>query len=222
MEWWERFEKAREALGLTRVDVARATGLSKEVVQKYGTGAIRHPRGDTMEKLAKAVGVTEMFLRYGDAVPNARPAPAVALPPSRSEMPLDIPVLGTGAGSSQGAITLDTGPIDYVRRPPGLTAARDVYAVYVEGDSMEPRYFAGDLVYVSPYMAPKVGDHVVIQCRRNGGDQDQPVEAFVKVITGRNSSGWVYGQYEPKGEFVPPAPVIAVHRIYSWNDLFSA
>ncbi|MEX1108625.1 MAG: S24 family peptidase, partial [Dongiaceae bacterium] len=38
----------------------------------------------------------------------------------------------------------------YLRRPPFLEGAANAFALYVDGDSMEPRYFAGEILYVNP------------------------------------------------------------------------
>lgn len=146
-------------------------------------------------------------------LPNT--APAYPVLPLRHEMPQDVPVMGSGTGGGDGAMNFN-GTIDYVRRPPSLSMSRDVYAVYVVGESMEPRYFSGDPVFVSPHRPVRVGDHVIVQCR----DGDNLV-AFVKVTRGRRGGKWIFGQYNPAGEWTPPGPIHSVHRIFTNSDIFT-
>ena len=138
--------------------------------------------------------------------------------PVRTEMPQDIPVMGTAAGSMQGAFQLDTGaPVDHVRRPPGIASAIGVYAIYVTGESMTPRFEDGELIYVSPARPPRIGDYVVVQIQ-NGGDGP---EAFCKRLVRRTTDMIVLEQFHPAAELeFPMHDVVAMHRIMSMNDLF--
>ncbi|HTI71490.1 MAG TPA: S24 family peptidase [Candidatus Limnocylindria bacterium] len=50
------------------------------------------------------------------------------------------------------------------------TDSRDAnaFAVILEGDSMEPRFFAGDRVVVAPNSEPRNGDYVLARMRDGG------------------------------------------------------
>ena len=63
----------------------------------------------------------------------------------------------------EGAFQLESGPIDYVARPVALLEARDIYAIYVEGTSMEPEHRPGDLRFVHPHKPARFGDSVIVQ-----------------------------------------------------------
>lgn len=43
------------------------------------------------------------------------------------------------------------------------------FALRVEGNSMEPRYLAGDLLVLNPHREPRSGNHVVARLRENDG-----------------------------------------------------
>src|SRR3546814_4605937 len=58
---------------------------------------------------------------------------------------------------------VEDGVVGYARRPPSIDSNRKSYALYITGESMEPRYRAGDLVYVDPRRAPSIGDDVIVQ-----------------------------------------------------------
>src|SRR3546814_12355143 len=53
---------------------------------------------------------------------------------------------------------VEDGVVGYARRPPSIDSNRKSYALYITGESMEPRYRAGDLVYVDPRRAPSIGE----------------------------------------------------------------
>ncbi len=213
-EWAKRMESVRKDKGLTRQQLADRAGLNLGQLNKAARGLVENPRGDFMQKVADVLGVTEFWLRYGEE-PNAVMAPATMQPTPRHDMPLDVPVMGTGTGGHDGAINID-GAVDYLRRPSALANAKKVYAVFISGESMEPRYFAGEPVFVSPTRPISVGDHLVIQCRAPDGE----LFAFVKLVMGRTSKGWRVGQYNPVREWSPPFPVETTHRIYTPADLY--
>ena len=153
--------------------------------------------------------------------PNAAPAdPQTAPLPPRSQMGADVPVYGTAAGSlGTGAFQLDMeSQIDRVRRPPGVANATDVYAMYVTGDSMEPKYASGDLIYVSARRPARVGDDVVVQTRTS---EDADPQAFVKRLARRTEKTLMLEQHNPSATIeVPTGTVVTVHRVFTLNDLF--
>jgi len=147
---------------------------------------------------------------------------AAAAAPSinRSEMPANVPVMGTAAGSLlSGAFQLQGGVIDYVRRPPALSGARDIYALYVEGSSMEPRYFPGELVYVNPHKPPRIGDTVIVQ---EGNGDASNISASIGVLHKRANGVVILRKYNPpNAEFnIDQTRISAIHRVLTPNELF--
>lgn len=216
-KWAERMEELRKAKKLSRRELAEMAGLKLGQLSMAARGKVQNPRGDFFFRVARVLGTSESYLRLGiedDNTPSEIADPSTIHFPVRSEMPQDVPVMGNGTGGIDGAMNFN-GPIDHIRRPQALARSRDIYAVYVSGDSMEPRYFAGDPVIVSPHRPLSISDHVIVQCMTPDGD----LLAFVKVITGRGRDGWKFGQYNPAGEWVPPWPVQSVHRIFNNIDI---
>lgn len=70
----ERLQEAMRSARMKQADLARATGLGKGGISNYVTGRYE-PKSDIISKLAKALGVSEMWL-WGYDVPKER----VALP----------------------------------------------------------------------------------------------------------------------------------------------
>lgn len=226
-ELLDRIDDRLRARGLTDYRASMLAAGRPEIIRNIRRGRSRNPRRDTLEKLAHVLDCSFEWLATGRgpvAPPPENPGDAEtahsgdpALPPRRG-MPADVPVLGTAAGSLQGAFQLHAGaPIDHVRRPPGVATAVDIYAIYVVGDSMAPRFEDGELVYVSGRRPARAGDYVVVQI--GGGDED--VEAYCKRLVRRDAERVVLEQYNPAGTFeLPAATVTAVHKVLTLNDLF--
>lgn len=231
-ELLERIDRRLRDKGLTDYRASMLAAGRPEIIRNIRRGRSRNPRRDTMEKLARVLDCSFEWLATGrgpvQSPPDMPGVPAAAapvvsgedvpLPPVRSEMPLDVPVMGTAAGSLKGAFQLDTSsPIDRVRRPPGIATAVDIYALYIVGDSMSPRFEDGELIYVSGRRPVRSGDDVVIQVH---GEDDQ-VEAYCKRLVKRDSSGATVEQFNPTTRFdIAADRTIAIHKVLNLNDLF--
>jgi len=65
MTWQERLQQLRKQNDLTVKDLARRANVGYDNLYKIEKGLIENPRGDTIAKLARALGVNEQFLRFG-------------------------------------------------------------------------------------------------------------------------------------------------------------
>lgn len=142
-------------------------------------------------------------------------------------LPLDVPVLGTVLGCSNGDLgtdvptethLVDMGEIvTFVRRPQGVAGARDAYALYVNGDSMSPRFDPGDLIYVNPARPAARGDDVVVQLTDHDG---MVVTALVKRLVRKGASDVELEQFNPPRTItIPMHRVRAIHRITPLGEL---
>lgn len=242
-----RIDQRLVATGLTDYRASMMAAGRPEIIRNIRRGRSNNPRRDTLEKLARVLGCSVEWLATGrgqiEPLPDTETAPVqpsstssqpgdsdmlqvpAALPhgrgnplPVRTEMPLDVPVMGTAAGSMKGAFQLDTGsPVDQVRRPPGIASAVGVYAIYITGDSMMPRFEDGELIYVSPGRPARIGDYVVVQIENGKGHR----EAYCKRLLRKTTELIVLEQFNPAAELeFQMRDVVAMHRVMSMNDLF--
>ncbi|MCM2455325.1 helix-turn-helix domain-containing protein [Rhizobium sp. CG4] len=65
MKWWERLAEEIKALGWSKAELSRRSEISYDNINKYLGGDVDQPRGDTLERLALAIGRTEQWLRDG-------------------------------------------------------------------------------------------------------------------------------------------------------------
>ena len=107
-------------------------------------------------------------------------------------------------------------PVDYLTAPPGLINVRDGYALFVTGNSMEPRYMAGEPVFINPHRPVRAGDHVVIQEERDGG-----IQVSIKLFEKTDDTHVICRQYNPESQvkFLLKR-VRAVHKVMTPNELF--
>ena len=162
--------------------------------------------------------------------PEVRPGPA-ELPTLRGQ-PKDIPVYGTALAADMDfddnghpapveQTLFEMGEvITYARRPPAVPQEAKVYALYVAGSSMEPRYRPGDPLFVDPRKPPAIGDDVVVQLVSTD-DEPQIIAGLIKTLVKRTGSYLELEQYRPEIRFrVPMERVGHIHRVIPANELF--
>ncbi|MEM8588740.1 MAG: LexA family transcriptional regulator [Pseudomonadota bacterium] len=111
----------------------------------------------------------------------------------RGELPVDeLPVLGNSDGIEDG-FSLKEGLVQaYVPRPSFLSKTSSAYAIYMNGTSMEPRYYAGEILYVNPSKPPRTSDFVLLT--------DQNDHGSVRQLVSRTSGRVVVRQWNPVKE----------------------
>lgn len=218
-----RVRERLKALDKTPRAASVDAGLHPDTIRNVLRERSVKPRADSLAKLARALECSVDWLIDAGAPSPPEPRPfglweTSPEPPPRAAMPRDVPVLGTAAGSARGAFQLDTAAIDYVRRPPGIGVSRDIYALYVVGSSMSPRFEEGELIYVSERRPARVGDYVVVQ---TVDPRDGMVQAYVKRLARRTEAALLLEQFNPLAEIrIDATEVRAVHRILTLNELF--
>jgi len=224
----DRIRERLNELGKTARAASIEAGLHPDTIRNVLRERSKKPRGDSLLKLARALDVTVEWLMEGTPPPQSAfasadltPQPASFLPEAATKMPRNIPILGTAAGSLVGAFQVDCStPIDYVRRPPGLEGARDIYALYVVGNSMSPRFEEGELIYVSERRPARIGDYVVVQTK---DALDGSISAYCKRLRKRTTDFILVEQYNPATSFtLPTSEIKAIHRVLTMNELFGA
>ena len=136
---------------------------------------------------------------------NARVGDALADPTAK------IPVYGQAVGGMDGEFVMNGDRLEDVFAPPSLSSVAGAYAVYVAGESMEPRYFDGEIAFVNPVKRLRRGDFVVSQIQ---AEEHGPKLAYVKRFVRWNSQVLVLSQYNPEKELHFSAEhVVSVHLV---------
>lgn len=222
-----RVQQRLDELGISsRAASMRVTG-KPDLFRPLLKDRVKSPRSDTLEKMAEALGVSEEWILHGSTAPAATKAAAHKfLPDNRSPHPADsvtprdVPLLGSASGSTIGKVEgfQLNDPVDYVLRPPALTTAKGLYAIFVEGDSMAPQHSSGDLRFVHPHKPPQPGQSVIVQTK---AWQDDPGQAYIKIFEKRTQSKLILRQLNPAATIEIPAQyVTALHRVLTTAELF--
>jgi transcriptional regulator with XRE-family HTH domain len=153
-----RLKELREQAGLTMRAVSEALGWSLTRYQHYedrykrrflpfelarDLEAIFAPHGVESGAVLSLAGIEP-----GQPVNQRRetaPTRATATQAQR-----DLPVMGTVKGESDGFLFVQGEAKEFVERPANLKGVFNALALYMDGDVMEPRYYAGELLYVNP------------------------------------------------------------------------
>ena len=197
-------------LGLSLSELSLKVGKNHAYFQQFIKRGVpgRLPE-EVRGRVAEILGIDERILKEPSSSPEFLRTNAEHR--SASRVAAWIPVYGHPVGGKDGEFILSGNEVTEVLPPPSLSQIPDAYAVYVVGDSMEPRYFAGETVFVNPRLPISRGAFVVAQI--SSAQEDVPL-AYVKRFVSQDSRRLRLEQYNPKKvlEF-PISTVVTVHRI---------
>ena len=131
--------------------------------------------------------------------PTSPPQPIVLSPLNR-----DLPVMGTVKGGDEGFFFNEGEAKEFIVRPPSLVGVSNAFALFVHGESMEPRYYAGEVLYVNPNRPLAKGCFVAVEMTNDRG--------LIKQFVRRTDDFLVLTQFNPPKEI--RLPVAEVKRIY--------
>lgn len=143
-----------EELRKKPVDLARHLGIDAAKVSKMLSGE----RQVQVNELESVIEFLELSKQETVKPQDFAPLP---MPDLRDK----VPVMGTSQGGTSGWSLYNGEAVDHVQRPPSLANAPHGYATYVNGTSMEPRYYEGELVYAHPGRPVTSGCFVIVQMK---------------------------------------------------------
>jgi hypothetical protein len=172
------FHQALERAGASQADLARHLRLAPSAVSRMLKGERQMKQLEVVhiasflhvsveEVLRHAVDITApvpagIVPRPGRGRPPSATSPASSASPSRLHEMDRIPIRSAARGGIDQEMFLEDGPIGYTPRPASLSGVRSAYAIYMVGDSMEPRYEPGWLLHINPFKPPTRGRDVVV------------------------------------------------------------
>lgn len=159
----QQLRKYRIKNGFTQEQLAAAVGIAKSTISMYERGQ-REPDFEMIEAFADIFNVNMATLVEGEQ--------------AHSRAALRVPVLGSvPAGVPLEAIEEI---IDYEEIPAELGNVGEYFALQIQGDSMEPKISAGDVVIVQKQDYADNGDLVVVLIDGN----DATLKRYHKTKTG--------------------------------------
>lgn len=223
-------DNLRNALRRAAIDqseLARRLGVTSSAVNQWIAGTAA-PKSRRIGQIADLLGVSaESLLTQVNSPPykkvpppNARIAENQPPLPNLQASPRDIPVMGRALGGPEGtfALNLQEGQIDWAPRYPGIIGIDNIFALYVEGDSMSPWREPGSLIYVSKARPPQIGSHVVVVLKDR--EPGEPPKAYVKKLLRRTAVRLELRQYNPDAMMCLNMDLVhEVLRVIEWEEL---
>lgn len=111
--------------------------------------------------------------------------------------PKSLPVFSSAQGGDDGEMIIGNDPVDWIARPDPLQNVQQAFAVYVTGDSMEPRYEAGEVLFIHPSKPPLPGDDIILQSHEHHGQR----RALIKRLVRQDGQQWFVRQFNPDRTF---------------------
>lgn len=239
----QALQRLRKRAGLPMRGLAAAAGYAHaSSIQRYTEPSYAKPLPtDAAQRFVAAlvgkgsppIEASEIYALTGVPQADAATPNAVIAPPmegaSRARMKRDVPIYGTALGADEivdGELieqtTLNTGDIiGYRRRPVLLDGRADVYSLYVQGSSMEPRHWDGAVLFVERRRQPSTGDDVVVYLRDPlERDPDRSNGVLVKTLVKKSGSFVELKQYTPAITFrLPIERISRMDRVITLDEL---
>ncbi|WP_295810321.1 helix-turn-helix domain-containing protein [uncultured Nitratireductor sp.] len=205
----QRIRQARTQKELTQQDVADFFKISRVSVTQW-EGDVTVPESEKFPRLAELLGGdAEWYLTGKGRFPISESLKNHVSSQVKADKPnatigarvgasgVRIPVYGSAVGGLDGEFELNGSILYEVLAPPSLSPISGAYAVQVSGESMEPRYFDGEVVFVDPTRRVRRGDFVVAQVRL---EPQGPLLAYIKRFIRHNAEELILEQYNPSKE----------------------
>ncbi|HEX2581247.1 MAG TPA: S24 family peptidase [Dongiaceae bacterium] len=202
-----RLKELREQAGLSMRAVADRLGWSVTRYQHYED---RYKRRFLPYDLARSLAA--LFAEY-DIAPSEILSLAGLEEGGWSPPPMtsgagkrDLPILGSVKGGNEGFFFNEGEAKEFIERPANLRGVSNGFALYVDGDSMEPRFFVGEVAYVNPNRPLSKGCFVAVELVDGQG--------LIKQFLRRDDREIVLYQFNPPQEIrLPVAGVKQIYRI---------
>ena len=193
----QRLIQRRTELGMTQEQLSEKSGFTRVGISKIELDLTKNARADTLFALAKALqcnpqwlldGKGEKELNQASSVSNVEPGP-----PVEQKCPL-INWVQAGAWT---AIDESFEDVEYYPAP--VKCSPGTFILQVRGDSMQPRFEEGDLIYVDPEkLDPASGSYVVAILE----DSNEATFKQLQVIDGKRLLKALNPEYPPEFRFV--------------------
>jgi transcriptional regulator with XRE-family HTH domain len=179
-----QFRQARQEKQLTQAEVAEVLEVSQSAVAQWESGR-SFPSAGLAARIEKLLGIDHRLVEKGQEPPT----------PGFRGKRARLPIVGLPDPADEERIVIDGTVRGEILAPPQLENVRGAKAVYVRGRAMEPRYYAGEVVYLRPDRAPNPGDFVLAIVK----EPDYPANiGYIRQYLGEDLINIHLGTLNPK------------------------
>lgn len=177
MRWNDRLAELVRRQGLSKAELHRRSGVSYDNINKYLRGEVENPRGDALDRLARAVGTTVVYLR--DGLTDRKPLSTDAVPYR------GVVAAGIWIEASEGLVD----PEEWLPyNPAPQYPAGAVYCLTVQGDSLDKIAPPGATLvcvdFTETGMTFADGDLVIVERTKDQGGLIEMTAKRVRAVAG--------------------------------------
>jgi phage repressor protein C with HTH and peptisase S24 domain len=206
----QRLEQARITRGFkTAKDAAAFFGWPYATYAQHESG--ERGIGRQSAKYAVAFRVSEGWLLTGEGPEPVNDAgdPLPAHERTKGQPVLYVPreeivapgrklEVYVGAQGGNGKMIIGSDIVDRVEMPAVLKDVQGAYGILIDGESMQPEYWPGDIAWVHPHLRPARGrNHIFYHTPPEGVE----AEAIIKRLNDWNDRAWHLEQWNPHKQF---------------------
>lgn len=183
-------------IGRSQADLARHLDLDPSSLTKTIDG----------QRRVQAMEIAKIEEFFGEKLALDEPGPRLGL--RRPAAVRKIPVYGyAAAGGDERVAFADDRVLEYREPPPFWSGAGDLIYVRIIGESMEPRYFSGEVVPVRYGVPPAKNEDCLVEFADNS--------VLIKTFGGQRGTTILARQYNPATELKLEATKIrAIHAVW--------
>jgi transcriptional regulator with XRE-family HTH domain len=177
---------AREARGLSQVELSRLIGIKQASLHSVETGETR--RSKFLPEIVRELGIPPDDVGLP---PDVSPD-ATVMPVDRLVLPgRDFPIYASVEGGA-GEIIRSTDPVDWHPRPAPVAHVKTAYGLIVVGESMIPEFDPGDIALVNPILPAMAMKPCIFYAEKHG-----EARASIKRFLRANADKWLVYQHNP-------------------------
>lgn len=153
----EYIKAKREEKSLSARELAKTAGITGEHIRYIESGQRKTPSFDIVMKILKALHVDlQEFLQETGYLP-------VNIEPASLKKMRQVPIISWVMAGRWEEVSDTFQPGDAEEWTESDVRGKNVFALRIKGDSMEPEFIAGDVVIVNPHVEAKPGDYVIVK-----------------------------------------------------------
>lgn len=196
-------------------DAALAFGWNKSTYLSTENG-YRGLSASKAQQYARAFGTYAEWLLYGKNEPEAPSAVTKPIIDKQRAIallkPFTVPVYGSLTGGNEEYLEATGEYLDYIPAPASLMDAAGAYALYMPGNTMEPRYLEGESLFVNPMKLPRAGEYAAIQHLMEVNGEELLV-IQVGRYEGINKGSRVFSRHNGEDLEIPAEKMRAMQKI---------
>ncbi|OEO28472.1 hypothetical protein VW23_004675 [Devosia insulae DS-56] len=179
----------------------------------------------TLSKIEAATGIAFLSFAAAHSTDQAPPGSEAPAQPRTAGQPVRyvpgeqvvlsgrrnlLPVF-SGAMGGDGKLIVSSDFVDHMAMPAALEGVQGAYGLIVDGSSMNPEFWEGDIAWINPHLKPARGrNHVFFHTPPGGED----AEAIIKRLNGWNDREWQLEQWNPARQFTESRRIWPIcHRV---------